>query len=166
MREMSNEYIWDKQGLPHKGWTEVTIIDLGDDSEFCHETCEMCGKEHIRYVHVMRHPDVDNELRVGCVCACKMTDDYENPVIRERELKNKANRRMNFLRQDWNVNWKGNYVLRYKGKYITIFRARHGQGWGIALLGFHFWKHNGQPMNTLSSAKIAAFDYFDNLTRR
>lgn len=62
-------------GVPHKGWTCIDVIDLRADGEQPEETdyatCQMCGNEKIRYVHVMQHPDYIAELEVGCVCAEK-----------------------------------------------------------------------------------------------
>ena len=60
---------------------------------------EMCGNEKIRYVHIMTHPEFPGELRVGCICACHMTDDYENPEARERDLKNRVQRKKNFMKK-------------------------------------------------------------------
>jgi hypothetical protein len=37
----------------------------------------MSGNEKIRYVHIMEHPDLDETFEVGCVCAEKMSGDYE-----------------------------------------------------------------------------------------
>ena len=47
---------WDNPGIPHKGWTLVGCVDLGEgvygDDEIEYETCEMCHNEKIRYVHI------------------------------------------------------------------------------------------------------------------
>lgn len=113
---------WDKKGIPHKGWTEIGIEDLGEEVDFGeeirYERCEMCGNEKIRYVHIMTHPEYRGELRVGCDCACKMTDDYENPEARERDLKNRVQRKKNFMKKEWRqVVRSGNFTLKYKGHY-------------------------------------------------
>ena len=72
---------WDQPGVPHKGWHCVDVVDLRADGESADETdyatCQMCGNEKIRYVHIMEHPDLDENFEVGCVCAEKMSDDYE-----------------------------------------------------------------------------------------
>ena len=72
---------WDQPGVPHKGWRCVDVVDLRADGESADETdyatCQMCGNEKIRYVHIMEHPDLDENFEVGCVCAEKMSDDYE-----------------------------------------------------------------------------------------
>ena len=38
---------WDKKDIPHKGWVEIGMEDLGEVAEFGdeiqYEQCEMCG---------------------------------------------------------------------------------------------------------------------------
>lgn len=40
---------WDKKDIPHKGWIETGMEDLGEEAEFGdeiqYEQCEMCGNE-------------------------------------------------------------------------------------------------------------------------
>jgi len=45
-REMN---LWDQPGIPHKGWYCNDVIDL----EVPRERCQMCGREDLRYVHIM-----------------------------------------------------------------------------------------------------------------
>ena len=137
---------WNLSDVPQKGWECVTVIDLGDDDEedIPYEQCEMCGNEKIRYVHVVRHPEWPDELRVGCVCAQKMTDDYVNPCKIEKELKNKAQRRTNFNKVKWKYNpEKDTYSKRYKGEYITIVKSRYGT-FGIFFADEKIWNINGK----------------------
>ena len=58
---------WDQPGVPHKGWHCVDVVDLRADGESADETdyatCQMCGNEKIRYVHIMEHPGSGRELR-------------------------------------------------------------------------------------------------------
>lgn len=118
---------WNKAGIPHKGWEYIGIEDLGEniclDEDIEYEQCEMCGKEKIRYVHLLRHSEYDGVIRVGCICASKMMDDYVTPQENERSLKNRMNRKKNFMKQEWRFKpATGNYTIRYKGEYITILR--------------------------------------------
>ena len=113
---------WSQEGIPHKGWRYVDVEDvcegLAGDNERVYEQCQMCRNERIRYVHILTHPEFDGEIRVGCDCAAKMTDDYVNPQQRERDLKNRLNRKKNFVKQDWYVHPRsGNLVLPYKGDH-------------------------------------------------
>jgi hypothetical protein len=159
---------WNTEGIPHKGWRYVGMEDLGDNAlpgdEIQYEQCEMCGNEKIRYVHLLTHPDYLEELRVGCVCASKMTDDYVNPREREKDLRNRANRRKNFIRREWNYKPEtGNYTLKYKGEYITIMKSKFGSGWGVIFKGVSRWDCCGHKIRDLDTAKNVAFNLFDEL---
>lgn len=157
---------WDKPDIPHKGWRYEGMEDLGEDAEdfeIPYEQCEMCGKERIRYVHILSHPDY-GEIRVGCDCASRMLDDYVNPQQREKDLKNRMNRRRSFLRQSWQYKVStGNYSLRYKGEYITIMKSKYGPGWGVIFQNKSCWEYNGRKINDVQTAKLVAFDLFDAL---
>lgn len=89
--------------------------------EIPYEQYEMCGNERIRFVHLMQHPDYPHELRVGCVCAEKMSDDYVNPRKAEDTLRKRTSRRKNFNNKEWRFNLeKQIYSKKYKGEYNTI----------------------------------------------
>ena len=156
---------WSKKGLPHKGWRYVGVEDLGEGlapgERIEYEQCEICGNEKIRYVHILTHPEVDGELRVGCDCASKLTDDYVDPQQRERDLKNRLNRKKNFAKQDWYVHPRsGNLVLPYKGDYLTIIKSKYGN-LGIAYKSNYVWKYRGKNIYDMETAKQAAFELFD-----
>ena len=34
---------WDKKGIPHKGWTEIGIEDLGEEVDFGEEIDTICA---------------------------------------------------------------------------------------------------------------------------
>lgn len=80
----------------------------------------MCGNEKIRYVHIMKHPEFLGELRVGCICACHMTDDYESPQARERELRNVYKEKKFYEKRMASSVKTGNYTLKYKGGSILL----------------------------------------------
>jgi hypothetical protein len=77
---------WSQPGVPHKGWQcEEPIDDVGGDGM---ETCEMCERTLVRYIHIMSHPDYPGELRCGCVCAGNMADgDVVGARLREEVFK-------------------------------------------------------------------------------
>lgn len=158
--------LWDKLGIPHKGWEYVGVEDLGENvysgESIPYERCEMCGRERIRYVHILRHPEYDGELRVGCVCASKMIDDYVAPRERERNLVNRVNRKGSFMKRNWRYKSDtGNYCLRYKGENITIMRSKYNSGWGVVFQGESYWKYHGRRIDDFETAKLVAFDLFD-----
>lgn len=121
---MSN--YWKIPGVPHKGWELHDVIDLGADGYLYdeYETCMMCGNEHIRYVHIIRHPELNEDFRVGCVCAEKMTGDYVNPKRMEASLRNRTARRINWVNATWKWSKKGNLYFRKDGHVFTIFRDK------------------------------------------
>jgi hypothetical protein len=77
---------WSQAGVPHRGWTCIGVDDLEEPDH----TCEMCEHAEVRYVHVMTHPDYgggEAELLVGCICAGRMEEDYQQAKEREAEFK-------------------------------------------------------------------------------
>lgn len=116
--------------------------------------CEMCGRERIRFVHCMEHKD-HAPLMVGCVCAEKMSDDYEGPKQRETKLKNRASRKARWLDRQWSISRKGNPFLKIDGLCITIFQQ--GNLWKYCV-----GKNNFSPKSyaTIEEAKLAAFDEY------
>lgn len=149
---------WNQLGVPHKGWHCVNVIDLraggpGDVSEYA--TCQMCGNEKIRYVHIMEHSDVEDPFEVGCVCAEKMSDDYEGPRRRENRLKNRAARRTRWLQRTWRVSAKGNSYLNVEGHNLVVYPTRTNR-WGYKF-GNQF---GARTYSTADEAKLALFDDF------
>lgn len=162
---------WGKEGIPHKGWEFVYMIDLCEDAEHLslearkelYETCEMCDQEGIRYVHVMEHPEFEGQLRVGCICAAKMEDDYVAPKRRERELRNRLSRKHTFLEKEWSRSNSGNLTLRYQRDYITIFQDRYGRNcYGVTYGSPRIeWFYKGKKIRNIETAKLLAFDLVD-----
>lgn len=103
---------WNKTSIPHKGWMNIGSIDLEEATHVCH----MCGKEEIRYVHTMYHPEVDDYFQVGCVCAEKMTNDYVTAKQQLTEMKKKT---------VWiSRNWKKLDMFEYEEK---SFNSKYGR---------------------------------------
>lgn len=148
---------WDQKDIPHKGWTCQNVEDICDGSEFdsCElESCEMCGTS-IRYIHIMEHNSHPNILRVGCICAEKMSDDYIQPRKREKNLKNKALRRNKWLNRRWRTSQKGNQYLNLKGNNIGVRKKRNGKwGWWINST------FSRRSYDSENKAKMELFDYF------
>ena len=155
---------WNLPDVPHKGWILVDCVDLGasvfDSNNIRYETCEMCHNEKIRYIHILKHPLYPNEIHVGCVCACKLTEDYVKPREIEKELQNRYLRRSNFLKQKWIRNINGNLILNYKGERITAIE-RNGS-YGFVFKDVWVWDFQGRRISDLDTLKLAAFNVFDN----
>ena len=77
---------WNQTGIPHKGWQNMGFEDLLEPTH----KCDMCGREEIRYVHTMRHMDVDRNFMVGQVCAEHMTNDYTTAGEQQTYMKNRS----------------------------------------------------------------------------
>ena len=150
---------WDQPGVPHKGWHCVDVVDLRADGESADETdyatCQMCGNEKIRYVHIMEHPDMDENFDVGCVCAEKMSGDYEGPQRREAKLRNRAARRTRWLQRKWRVSAKGNSFLNVDGHNLGVHMNKFKR-WGYRI-GSRF---STKTYATKDEAKLALFDDF------
>ena len=127
---------WSSAGIPHKGWTCVDVIDLRANGEQPEDTdyatCQMCGNEKIRFVHVMQHPGLIVDLEVGCVCAEKMTDDYVGPKRRETKLRNRATRRIRWLKRTWRKSAKGNSFLNLEGYNLVVYPTKTDR-WGYRI---------------------------------
>ncbi len=150
---------WDQPGVPHKGWHCVDVIDLRADGESAdgtdYATCQMCGNEKIRYVHVMEHSYLDENFDVGCVCAEKMSGDYEGPKRREAKLRNRAARRTRWLQRKWRVSAKGNSFLNVDGHNLGVHMNKFKR-WGYRI-GSRF---GAKTYATKDEAKLALFDDF------
>ncbi|HXH29245.1 MAG TPA: hypothetical protein VNJ01_00370 [Bacteriovoracaceae bacterium] len=155
---------WNQNGFPHKGWACVDVEDRREDGQSENETdyasCEMCGNEKLRYVHIMSHPKLDQNLEVGCICAGKMSDDYLNPGRKENALKSKASRRSRWLTRNWKLSSKGNHHITVDGNHLLVFLKRN-DCWG-----YMFNKSFGsKTFKTINEAKFALFEHFWNQTQ-
>lgn len=165
-----NKNRWDQIGIPHKGWCCIDCIDvIGDDklaNETDYATCQMCGNEKIRYVHIMEHAEFGEQLEVGCICAVKMSGDYNTPKQREKLLKSRTARRDHWLKRKWRISRsKGNSYLNIKEhnkKYnLVVFYYKSKKRWG-----YEINKVYGQDTYaTIDDAKLALFDDFYEKTR-
>lgn len=73
--------------IPDSGWSLLGVDDLGRAT---HE-CDYCHTEHVRFVHRLRHPR-HHSIRVGCICAGKLTADPQAAEAKETEARNRAKR--------------------------------------------------------------------------
>ena len=161
---MSN--YWKIQGVPHKGWKLRTVIDVREEGqsewEADYETCMMCGNERIRYVHIVSHDEIDEDYRVGCVCAEKMTNDYITPRRLEKELRNRASRLINWSKKQWKRSQNGNHYLKYEDHHLLIYKDKKSNKFK-AKVGETFGK---KTFETLEQAKIAVLKGIEYLKEK
>jgi DNA helicase-2/ATP-dependent DNA helicase PcrA len=146
--------LWDDPNVPKKGWICVDVIDLGQP----YGECGMCGKEDIRYVHIMRH-EKHQSIGAGCVCGGKMEGDINTAKERENALKNKISRFRTFSVTEFKTSAKGNLYTKYKNTVITFVQSKNKNADG----GWTFVE-NGEFSSyykTLDEAKRAAFEKVD-----
>lgn len=118
-----------------------------------YETCQMCGRPEIRFVHVMRHPNVSECFNVGCVCAEKMSDDYKGPKARESKLISRAAQRARWLtRKGWKLSSKGHPYINVKGVNLGVKSINNRWMYRI---GDRF---SSTRYNSMDEAKLALFD--------
>jgi hypothetical protein len=156
--------LWNKSDLPHKGWTCLEVFDVranGETSDKAkYETCEMCGNEKIRFVHIMSHAKHPEGLRVGCQCAEKMSGDYANPKEREKELRNCAARREKWLGRKWKTSRKGHPWLK-SGDYVVVVCA---EGLNPRRYRLFIGERRGQRLyDSENIAKLATFDAIEKM---
>lgn len=153
---------WKDEVTPKRGWTCSSVEDRGAGNL---TICEMCEREHIRFVHTMDHPGVAG-LDVGCICAAYM-DGYldtakaiekniEDSKKRQRLIENRAARREKFTTlSGWKLSKAGNlYIKTRDGNHIIITTHKSTRRHSASI--------NGTFMNTwhdtINDAKLAAFD--------
>ncbi len=155
MVENINRGKWSQPGVPHTGWTCVDIEDLLKPDA----TCEMCESAEIRFVHYMRHPSYQDELKVGAICAGHMEGNVAAAKEREQHLKSIAGRRSHWLTRKWRESAKGNAVLNTDGHVVTIFPSKWG-GFSYSVKPEFSTKpvFSRRRYPTPDRAKLAAFD--------
>lgn len=147
--------VWDQPGVPHKGWTCDGVTDLEQPDG----SCGMCGREEVRYIHHMSHPDYPAGLDVGCVCAERMEDDPIAPRLRENALRNAGARRRRWLARKWRVSAQGNPYLNADGFNIAVFRKVDGSfGGRIEERSSGRFVLSQRHYTSLDQAKLGAFD--------
>jgi hypothetical protein len=151
---------WSNLNVPHKGWTCIDIEDLGEPLS----TCEMCESQSIRYVHYMKHPEYKDILRVGCVCAGKMEENYGGAKLRDDFMKKRSSKRLRWINNSrWKISQKGNDWIKTDG-YIIVMKKQDGF-WRALIKSedetFEKWSH--RKYESLDEAKLAAFDYLTKI---
>lgn len=153
-REHTGRGKWAMHGVPKKGWSCVDVEDLEEPSE----TCGMCESVEIRYVHCMEHPEYPDTLRVGCVCAEHMEQDYVRPKEREKKLRLSAARRKRWRDREWRTSAKGNSFLNVQDYNLTVFKDPKGWGVQVANRTTDKKKSGKKRFPNEDAAKLAAFD--------
>lgn len=122
----------------------------------------MYGNEKIRHVHIVEHSEVENEFRVGCVCAENMTNDYYNPV-KKRELRNdRSSRLKNLHNRKWKLSYKGNSYLKIENHLLVIFKDKFTQQFKVIIDN----TTGSKLFENLEKAKLATFKGIEHSKKR
>lgn len=156
---------WDRPGIPHKGWRCVGLEDLNPNNDPADEVeyaqCQMCGREQIRYVHIMKHNETGQELSVGTICAEKMSEDYVGPKKREREIINRMRRQKTFMNRTWRISKAGYPYIINKGRRLGVcLDKKTGKFIGYCGGGFDAPRFGSKLCQSVDEAKLAVFDEF------
>lgn len=125
------------------------------DMEDAQEKCSMCGKEEIRYLHTISHPDEGISIDVGAVCARRLTNNAFGITLGEESLKKRAARLKKWLTRKWRISSRGNKFLNIEGNNVGVYQARTGK-WGYWINSYFSDKF----FSNEDSAKLALFNDF------
>ena len=141
-------------GAPLEDWFCENVYDE-EDAPF---TCELCDCDKVRYVHVMRNLNYLGTISVGCICAGVMEGDILAAQEREREARNRAQRRKNFVSKGWTALANGVQVRSYHGTVCKIMVSKYNkQQYGVLYQGRWCWNYHQNPINSFAQAATAAF---------
>ena len=148
---------WGRPDFPHFGWVAERI-------EYRPTVCEMCERQHIRYVHVMRHPEVAGTLACGNVCASRMTGDAEETNKREATLRTDRKRHKQFFHGTWIRKRRDVSETRTGGYLVSVFYSdfMDHEGWRASVEKGEERTPLG-PFRTSVEAKQAAWDCVERL---
>ena len=146
--------LWKRDDVPHSGWVCVGVVDLGKPIA----TCEMCGRQIIRYAHYMAHPDY-HQLTCGCVCAGRMEGNIDRARQREAELKNRSRRKKTktVSRKTWRTSQKGNQFLKIDEHVLVVFFDNKHKCWKFA----YDSDFPNRRYETIENAKAGAIRYHE-----
>ena len=139
-------------------------------------TCQHCPKTGIRFEHEIQHKtlcarcrtphDCTVEaftcdwfepwlIRVGCVCAEKLTDDVRGPKANEMALKGRLRKLKAFI-EHWRLSAKGNPFRKWDG--IAIVLHRSGEKWAFSWDDGQRWQRDQRWFKSELETKQTAFD--------
>ncbi len=146
-------------GAPDIGWRCMSIYDYETDSF----TCELCGCSRVRYIHVMKHPEFSELLKVGCICAGVMEGDILAAQQREREAKNKSRRKSYYLKKPWNAISENRWEITHRKLPLAIERCsfRGHEYYNLDIDGDCFHWMDNRRMTSFLTAQHYAFNLME-----
>lgn len=140
-------------GIPSTGWHLEGVIDLMPAAQDDYASCEWCGNEKIRFVHMLSHSNHFEQLAVGCVCSGRLTGDHHGPQAAEKAVRNRSAKREKFPLRKWKPTRFGGVTITLDSHRVTV-AAKNG--------GYRVWINSVEGRKTHPTeraAMLAAFDY-------
>jgi hypothetical protein len=115
--------------FPKDGWLLGNVVD-NIVTDFI---CEACESHLIRYVHHLTHPAYADELKCGCVCAGRMTNDPAGATLLDQQARAETRRADLRRKQEqavenerkygtWKVTARGNHTSSMGQYRATVFQ--------------------------------------------
>jgi hypothetical protein len=138
-------------------WRLVEVIDSAESdiqrSDF--PSCEQCGKEGIRFVHVLEDNFTGENRRVGSECSRLLTSNSVMVAHLERLARNTAASKARFLRSvQWETLAGGNVRSVYK-RYDIFLRRLSEDIFEVSING----TYRISACQGLHAAKMAAYHW-------
>lgn len=148
--------LWYIPDFPKCNWRHIKVIDTGSADK----TCQACGKTDVRHIHHLEHDGWD-DIEVGCVCAGKLINNPELAKSLERNSKNRAKRRENWLERKWTRARTGNLYIKdtfeKRKYYVVIIKSKYGHFKFFAKIGKTEYEGT-KWYDTWNEAALIAFD--------
>jgi hypothetical protein len=148
---------WKVPSFPKRNWVCVEVYDRGEDDL---EVCGMCEREHVRYMHVMKHGTLI--LHVGCICAAYMDGTLDGVAKgREKMLRSRPARYANFMDESkWKTSAKGNpYYTMKRSEYnpetkkIILSKSKFDEKYSFMVISL---TEDGEESNERSDGYLAS----------
>jgi hypothetical protein len=150
--------------VPQEDWRCMEVADILEQHTGKRDMlCEMCGKETIRFVHIMEHDNFDEVLGVCISCAEAMTGDTVNPRQVEDKVRRKSGARDRWLAGHWYLSVRDNWVTVVDGVNMGVFPVKFQNGQWSCRIGEKFFKG---MYPSVDEAKYALFEEHWKTQRR
>ena len=115
--------IYNKKGIPHKGWQCFNVYDLKSPIG----KCGMCGNT-IRYVHEVKHDEYNGILKVGSECSVNIVENYSTAKYIEDSIKQRPQKKESWINRGWKISKSNNpYKIEELSdgeRIITIYKDK------------------------------------------
>lgn len=141
-------------GFPDREWEYLGC----EDRRIPNNLCQYCGKQHVRYVHILKHQDWPDTIETGCVCAGQLGLE-EEAINGERRAKQHKTRLKRFIETGWSTTKNRNPYKTYRNVRVAICGS--GRYFKIAIDG----SMGVKVFRSQQDAMTHAFNYIETITQ-